>query len=212
MFKIVKTWKLEYLVVLDCIRLREIVAKGKEEDIKKGGELELPKLTTLNFSKLPKLKSFYPGVNGLSCPLLNELSIELCGNLELFREETVDASSGKETILFPEVVINNLKSMQIEWQHAKSSTRYRRDNLEELRLSRLKDVIYSFLHSNPNLKSLWLKDCSFQVLMPLDRPANFKSLGVVPKLKSLKLTNLIWLKEIGFEHIRSSHNERKMND
>ncbi|KAL1329621.1 hypothetical protein HN51_046745 [Arachis hypogaea] len=192
---------LEYLVVLDCIRLREIVAKGEEEDIKRGREFKLPKLTTLNFSKLPKFKSFYPGVNGLSCPLLNELSIELCDNLELFTEEKVDASSGKERILFPEEVINNLKSMQIEWQHAKSSTRYRRDNLEELRLSRLKktEVIYSFLHSNPNLKSLWLNDCSFKVLMPLEKPANFESLGVVPKLKSLKLTNLSRLEKIGFE-------------
>ena len=91
--------------------------------------------------------------------------------------------------------------MQIELQQAKSSTRYRRDNLEELHLSKLKntDILYSFLHHNPNLKSLCLNDCSIEVLVPLERPPQIESLGVVPKLKSLKLTNLPCLEKIGFE-------------
>ena len=91
--------------------------------------------------------------------------------------------------------------MQIELQHEKSLTHYRRDNLEELRLSKLKntDILYSFLHSNPNLKKLWLNDCSFKELVPLERPAKIESLGVVPKLKSLKLTDLAKLEKIGFE-------------
>ena len=91
--------------------------------------------------------------------------------------------------------------MQIELQHAKSSTRYRRDNLEVLHLSRLDntEILYSFLHRNPNLKSLWLSDCFFEELVHLQRPAKIERLGVIPKLKSLKLTDLDNLTKIGFE-------------
>ncbi|XLS47052.1 hypothetical protein HN51_021410 [Arachis hypogaea] len=67
---------------------------------------------------------------------------------------------------------------------------YRRDSLEELQLSRLNnsDIIYCFLHCNPNLKSLCLNDCDFEELKPdaIRRPG----IGVVPKLKSLTLTNM----------------------
>ncbi|MED6204286.1 hypothetical protein PIB30_007757 [Stylosanthes scabra] len=91
--------------------------------------------------------------------------------------------------------------MQIESRHIVGSSTgydYRRDNLEELRLSEQKntDVMNSFLHCNPNLKSLCLLDCSFAKLEPdgTRRPA----VGVVPKLKSLTLTNS-YLKNIFFE-------------
>lgn len=94
--------------------------------------------------------------------------------------------------------------MQIESQHANSPSSYmeksnhRRHNLEELCLSRLTDTetLYSFLHRNPNLKSLSLSNCFFEEISP---PTEIENLGVVPKLKSLKLINLPQLKEIGFE-------------
>ncbi|QHO52454.1 uncharacterized protein DS421_2g39480 [Arachis hypogaea] len=75
------------------------------------------------------------------------------------------------------------------------------DKLEELHLSGLKNtnILYVFLHNNPNLISLWLSDCSFQQLVPLERLPNIERLGVVPKLKSLNLIDLPNLKEIGFE-------------
>ncbi|XLU80663.1 hypothetical protein S245_004083, partial [Arachis hypogaea] len=100
------------------------------------------------------------------------------------------------------VINNKLKSMHIESRHVVGSSMeydYRRDSLEELQLSRLNnsDIIYCFLHCNPNLKSLCLNDCDFEELKPdaIRRPG----IGVVPKLKSLTLTNMYDLKKICFE-------------
>lgn len=96
--------------------------------------------------------------------------------------------------------------MQIESWHAKSQNscmnegNHRRDSLEELCLSRLSDteILYSFLHSNPNLESLSLSDCLFEEIVPLEKNTKIETLGVVPKLKNLKLINCK-LKDLGFE-------------
>ncbi|TKY49668.1 disease resistance protein [Spatholobus suberectus] len=196
---------LEKLVVTDCLELREIITKREGTNNNTSSPtppLVFAKLSTIQFSKLSKLKSFYPGARELSFPSLNDLSVELCDKLEPFRKEMVVAQG--QPVVFPEEVINKLKSMQIESWHAKSSRsymgkgNYRRDNLEELHLSRLTstDIVYSFLHSNPNLKILSLIDCSFKEMVPLESPSQ---LGVVPKLKVLKLINLPYLEKIGFE-------------
>ncbi|TKY63847.1 Disease resistance protein [Spatholobus suberectus] len=188
---------LEYLVVWDCSVLREIVAKGEAPNTDTAKlDFKFPELSTIKFSDLPRLTSFYrgPGAYDLSCPKLNDLSIELCGSLEPFNK--------KEPVLFPEKVINKLKSMQIESLHVKSPSSYmregnhRRDNLEELCLSRLMDteVLYSFLHRNPNLKSLSLNKCFFEEIVPREKLTKIEKLGVVPKLKSLKLIDLPKLK------------------
>ncbi|RYR24644.1 hypothetical protein HN51_046753 [Arachis hypogaea] len=192
---------LEELVVSDCSQLREIVAK-KEEDASSLTKFNFLKLATIKFLRLPKFRSFYPGAYGIEFSALNNLSIEQCDNLEPFREEEIIDEQTKPA-LFPEMVMNNLKSIQIESRHATSSTNcdYRRDNLEELHLSRLNDtkILYSFLYSNPNMKNLCLNDASFKELVPLERLAKIESLGVVPQLKSLKLTDLPDLEMIGFE-------------
>ncbi|KAK2353849.1 hypothetical protein QL285_091433 [Trifolium repens] len=196
---------LEYLAIAECFGLREIVANGEginTDTSNPDPSFEFPKLTTIKFSKLPKLSCFYPGPYKLSCPALNDLSIGHCDRLDPFRKEATGAPT-----LFSEEVINKLTSMQIDSWHAKSSSSYigegnhRQDSLEELCLSRLTcpDILYSFLHSNPNLKSLLLKNCSFTDIVPLKMPPEIKNMGVVPKLKSLKLINLSDLETIGFE-------------
>jgi len=78
---------------------------------------------------------------------------------------------------------------------------HRRDNLEELSLSGLMDteILYSFLHRNPNLKDLSLNNCSFEKIVPPKEDSEIENLGVVPNLKSLKLIDLPYLEEIGFE-------------
>ncbi|RYQ87770.1 hypothetical protein Ahy_B09g095311 [Arachis hypogaea] len=122
-----------------------------------------------------------------------------------FREEIIDEQT--KPALFPKTVLNNLKSIQIESRHATSSTNYdyRRDNLEELQLSRLKDtkILYSFLYSNSNMKNLCLNNGSFRELVPLERLAKIESLGVVPHLKSLKLTDLPYHTHHTHTHIKS---------
>ncbi|MCI10066.1 hypothetical protein A2U01_0031158, partial [Trifolium medium] len=97
--------------------------------------------------------------------------------------------------------------MQIEGWLAESSSSYvgegshRRDNLEELCLSGFMnpEIVYSFLHRNPNLKSLTLDSCTFTYIVPLKMPSKHENLGVVPKLKILKLIDLYDLETIGFE-------------
>ncbi|TKY63844.1 disease resistance protein RPS2 [Spatholobus suberectus] len=156
---------LEYLVVWDCSVLREIVAKrevANADAANLAASFNFPKLRIIKFFVLQRLTSFYPGAHKLFCPTLDDLSIRRCDNLEPFSKETVDAQ--RKPVLFPEEVINKLKSMQIESWHAESPNSYmtegnhRRDNLEKLCLSGLKDteILYSFLHRNPNLKSLSL--------------------------------------------------------
>ncbi|XP_061345976.1 uncharacterized protein LOC133291693 [Gastrolobium bilobum] len=199
---------LEYLVIWDCSDLREIVARGKgtnTDSSNSNPSFEFPNMITIKFSKLPNLESFYPRPYKLSCPKLNDLCVELCDKLEPFRKETADAEG--KFVLFPKEVINQLKSLQIESWHVKLSSsymgegNYRRNKLQELRLSKLynTEVLYSFLHSNPNLKSLSLIHCFFKEMVPLRRPPEIQKLGVVPELKSLKLIDLPKLEKIGFE-------------
>ncbi|XP_061370923.1 uncharacterized protein LOC133313549 [Gastrolobium bilobum] len=201
-------YNLEYLLVWDCSQLREMVAQGEVTNNNTSNpnpSFEFLKLTTIKFLNLPKLKSFYPGNCELRFPVLNDLSIEHCDKLEPFPKKTADAQS--KSILFPEEVINKLKFMRIELWHANSSSsymgeeNYRRDNLEELHLSRLWNtkILYFFLHRNPNLESLTLSDSSFKEVVPHVNPPEIKNLGVVPELKSLKLIDLPELENIGFE-------------
>ncbi|KAJ1392591.1 P-loop containing nucleoside triphosphate hydrolase [Sesbania bispinosa] len=187
---------LEYLVVLDCVGLREIVAEGGVTSSPDPTTFEFPKLTTIKISELPELESFYRGAYELKCPELKDLSIENCARLEPFRKE-----------IFTEEVINKLKSMRIESWHAKSSSGYMgvwnpgRENLEELSLSGLTstEILYSYLHSHPNLKTLSVHNSSFTEIVPLKMPPEIEKYGVVPKLKSLKLGNLSNLESLGFE-------------
>ncbi|MED6159709.1 hypothetical protein PIB30_044713 [Stylosanthes scabra] len=93
--------------------------------------------------------------------------------------------------------------MNIELQHTNLSIRYGDIKLEVLRLSMLEDskILYDFLHSNPNLKSLWLDNCSFGKLVEAESSSDgIENKGFVPNLKTFKLTNLPCLKDIGFEH------------
>ncbi|MED6135790.1 hypothetical protein PIB30_049938 [Stylosanthes scabra] len=114
--------------------------------------------------------------------------------------------SAQRKPLFLEEVLNQLKSMHIESQHISSSfTHYRLDKLEVLGLSKLGNtmILYNFLHSSPNLNSLWLDSCYFEKLVEPENKSSYDGIGikgVVPKLKTLKLTNLYFLEEIGFEH------------
>jgi hypothetical protein len=99
---------LEYLAIRDCFELREIVPKrdGTNSDTSNLGPLfKFPNLTTIKFSELPKLSGFYPGAYKLSCPALDDLSIELCDRLEPFKKETTEAQT-RSTIFSKEVPVS----------------------------------------------------------------------------------------------------------
>ncbi|XP_029127696.1 uncharacterized protein LOC114916014 [Cajanus cajan] len=196
--------KLEYLEVQNCGQLEKIVSMGETNNLS-SVSFEFPKLTTVRFSNLPNLESFYGDEHKLCCSTLNNLCVELCQKLELFRK--VKENPEINPVFLPKEEIYNLKSMQIEPHNADLLKTYIGDyrmyNLEEFQLSRLQDceILYFFLHRNPNLKSLLMSNCFFEQLVHPRRFAE-ENLGVVPKLKSLKLMNLRSLKMIGFEEDR----------
>jgi len=94
---------LESLVVCDCCGLNEIVAKREVTNTDRA-KFNFPKLSTIKFSDLPKLTSFYPTAYDLSCPL-NELSIKFCNNLEPFNNGTEHAQRNHLHVFFPEEVL-----------------------------------------------------------------------------------------------------------
>nr|KYP76992.1 Disease resistance protein At4g27190 [Cajanus cajan] len=193
--------KLEYLEVWNCGQLKEIVSRGETNNVSIIS-FEFPKLTTARFLKLPNLERFYEGTHKLHCSTLNNLSVELCRKLRLFRGENENREI--KPVFLTEEVFYTLKSMQIESHNANRLMTYMENypmhKLEEFQLSRLVDtkILYFFLHRNPNLKSLLLSNCFFEQLVP-PRSHDEEKSGIVPKLKSLKLMNLPSLKMIGFE-------------
>lgn len=193
--------ELEYLEVWNCGKLKKIVSKGETNNTS-SISFKFPKLTTVRFLKLPSLEGFYEGAHELQCSALNNLCVESCRKLELFSGG--NTNSEIKSVFFPEEVIYNLKSMQIESENAiwlrRYMGNYRMHKLEEFQLFGLPDteILYFFIHRNPNMKSLLLSNCSFKELVPPRSHSEEKS-GVVPKLKILKVMNLQSLKMIDFK-------------
>jgi len=95
---------LESLVVYGCYGLNKIVVEREATNMDIA-RFNFPKLSTIKFSELPKLTSFYPITYDLSCPL-KELSIELCNNLEPFNEGTQHGQGNHVRVFFfPEEVL-----------------------------------------------------------------------------------------------------------
>ncbi|KAK7292588.1 hypothetical protein RJT34_15439 [Clitoria ternatea] len=185
--------KLECLVVCDCTRLQEIFAK---EIVPKGEAdnptVEFSSLNTIKFSKLPKVERFYPG--NFELRALNDLSIQSCNQLELF-------SSIQTKPLVQ--AINKVKSLEIEPSNSTGEWNWshRKDKLKELCISGLTttQILYSFFYSSPHLESLSLNGCFFEDIEPFESLEKENSLGIVPKLKSLKLANMPYLENLGIE-------------
>ncbi|KAL2337370.1 hypothetical protein Fmac_011816 [Flemingia macrophylla] len=98
---------LEYLEVLNCGQLKEIVSM--EEKINVESLLfEFPRLITATFSKLPNLESFYGKTCELRCSALNNLSVELCHKLKLFKDANANPEIGNteiKPVFLPEKVL-----------------------------------------------------------------------------------------------------------
>ena len=105
---------LESLVVCDCYELTKIVAESEVTNTDKA-RFHFPKLSTIKFSNMPALTSFYPTTCDLSCPL-NELSIELCNYLEPFNKRTEHAQRNHVHVFFPEeVLILSILTLQLHF-------------------------------------------------------------------------------------------------
>ncbi|XP_070661226.1 disease resistance protein At4g27190-like [Malus domestica] len=78
--------QLSKLKVENCSLMEEIVAK-EEGPQKAYEEFGFPKVTSMEFDNLPRLRSFYPGLRVSNWPSLNMLKLTKCGGVEIFAVE-----------------------------------------------------------------------------------------------------------------------------
>lgn len=78
--------KLSILEIYQCDELEEIVRKERGEETVEPN-FAFPQLTSLRLEQLPRLKSFYPGKYESNWPLLKQLKICNCDQLEIFGSE-----------------------------------------------------------------------------------------------------------------------------
>jgi len=87
-----KLVNLEEIIVEQCESLKEIVAKGGDEDEPKGegedkyeNEMIFKKLENLSLTSLPKFESFYTGTSTMNFPSLRKVCVEKCYSAKVFR-------------------------------------------------------------------------------------------------------------------------------
>ncbi|TQE10776.1 hypothetical protein C1H46_003679 [Malus baccata] len=71
--------------ILYCPGIEEIIAKV--EGVETTPELVFPKVVSFRLEELPQLKSFYPGIHASKWPLLEELMVRKCDQLDIFSVE-----------------------------------------------------------------------------------------------------------------------------
>ncbi|KAK7395756.1 hypothetical protein VNO78_16323 [Psophocarpus tetragonolobus] len=185
---------LQHLVMCDCSQLRVIVDEMKTPSVKTP-KLNFPELRIIKFSELPRLTtSFYEGAYEFDCPMLNDLSIELCQSLEPFNKKTID--SQRKVVLFDEKVINEVKYMQIESWHAKSpSTLTYLTYLEVVNCERLENLVSPSTAKNlVHLKNMKIIKCeSLRVIVREEENASKDDI----RFEQLKALELVSLKKLG---------------
>ncbi|KAG2694921.1 hypothetical protein I3760_08G166600 [Carya illinoinensis] len=87
--------QLQVLVIEDC-GVEEIVAVEGGGEVVAIRTLEFPRVTTLNFSNLKRLKWFYKGVHVSEWPMLKEMTIQGCHKVEIFASEVVSFEKAVE--------------------------------------------------------------------------------------------------------------------
>ncbi|XP_054818940.1 uncharacterized protein LOC129318262 isoform X2 [Prosopis cineraria] len=165
---------------------------------------EFPKLTTLRMQLLPKLKSFYKGRHCVKWPKLKKLGVLFCSMLEVFHIRTT--SSEEATIFLPKEILSNLETMFITLKEAEMLKlcikNYRMSCLKKFTLLRCPPVetLHCFLSRMPYLEELTLlADDKLREVIPSGSHMTQENIGNVAPLKSLKLSGLSDLKEVGFE-------------
>ncbi|KAB2612301.1 disease resistance protein [Pyrus ussuriensis x Pyrus communis] len=77
--------QLSKLEVENCSLMEEIVAR--EEGPQTAYEFGFPKVTSIEFDNLPRLRNFYPGLHVSNWPSLNLLRFTKCGGVKIFAAE-----------------------------------------------------------------------------------------------------------------------------
>ncbi|XP_061349885.1 disease resistance protein At4g27190-like [Gastrolobium bilobum] len=81
--------KLEYLLVMFCDGIMEIVA-GEDGSETSNEPLVFPEVTRITLCYLEKIKRFYMGRHTIECPKLKQLTVVSCDMLQTFTTETTN--------------------------------------------------------------------------------------------------------------------------
>ena len=104
--------QLEDLRIADC-GVEEIISR--EEIAKAAARFVFPKVTLLVLCKLPKLKWFCRGVHTSKWPLLKELEVSKCDQIEIFAskilnfQETIEQSQQETSIQQPLFLVEEVR-------------------------------------------------------------------------------------------------------
>ncbi|WVZ07781.1 hypothetical protein V8G54_021127 [Vigna mungo] len=211
--------KLKKLHIQGCEKMVEIVGREDKMEHRTTLMFEFPCLSYLYLENMPLLSCFYPGKHHLECPLLDELYVECCPKLKLFRssfhndgkKKILEAPTNLQQPLFTiEKVSPKLEGLTLNEENIKlmSDARLPQDLLCKLKYLILffeddnngKDSLpFDFFHKLPNLEWLTVQKCfGLKEIFPSQKLQVHDK--VLAGLKQLYLLELKELECIGLEH------------
>ncbi|KAK4596163.1 hypothetical protein RGQ29_014280 [Quercus rubra] len=194
--------QLEDLRIVNCCGVEEIVSR--EEIAEAAARFVFPKVTRLILGKLPKLKWFYRGVHTSEWPLLKDLEVYECDQIEIFAskilnlQETVEQSQLETSIQQPFFLVeeeNNATVLaqlrELELYELPTLTHlWKEDTQPSPILYNLENLIVSFCDK---LKILVPSSISFQNLTNLEI---LKCHGLINLVTSSTAKSLVQLKKM----------------
>ncbi|KAJ1435939.1 P-loop containing nucleoside triphosphate hydrolase [Sesbania bispinosa] len=187
--------QLQNLQVCEC-GIEEIVAK--EEETKGIIKFVFPHLLSLDLMHLPKLKSFFCGIQSLQCKSLKSINVFNCQKLELFKTEPVSYEIARDDRLYLstyqplfiiEEVLANVENLTL---HSKDfgmilHSQYSEDKFSKLKSLRVSEFTneeatfpYWFFKNVPNLDKLIVEWSSFTEI--------FQDKGLIGEEREIKIS------------------------
>ncbi|MCH80412.1 disease resistance protein, partial [Trifolium medium] len=203
---------LEKLEVKSCDGLREIVGK---EDVTtcSGKKFSFPHLTSIHLDTLPELTYFYHDIFTVEFPVLNDLYVTECPNLELFqgadpeREAASTSTSINRQPLIPNLkAISILKELSLDWRHI--SMLMLGQHFEDLKYLNKSSLFFNFDKSKKPTLTLEilemmpnLQDISLGLINSLEifLTTHNRKQGILRQLKILTLYKVFELQYINLE-------------
>ncbi|KAL4637310.1 hypothetical protein ACB092_03G068500 [Castanea dentata] len=190
--------QLEDLLIGDC-GVEEIVSR---EEIAKAtaARFVFPKVTLLALRKLPKLKWFCRGVHTSEWPLLKELEVRGCDQIEIITskilncQETVGQSQLETSIQQPLFLVlrwgGNYKMKEIQHDQLFEECLYKLKVLHVIDYVAVSDWI-TFLKRLHNLEKLFVSSSSWEEIFPYKELFDMENHAtILAQLRELKLSKL----------------------
>ncbi|KAG7967993.1 hypothetical protein I3843_08G128400 [Carya illinoinensis] len=170
--------QLKKIEIYDC-RVEEIVAA--EEGGVGARTLVFPRVTSLNLTNLQRLKWFYKGMHVSKWPMLKEMKIERCEEVEIFAsgvvsfEETVEEIQSEMSIKQPLFLVNKRSFPSLETLHIR--------NMDKL------EIIFEKLEGQ-NSKEPQVSIISRSEIEESEAATHFVSNLSFPSLETLYISNM----------------------